>query len=132
MISWLDVGIGYTIDAEKPIWGARFQPISESDVGWRPGLMLGTGSVQTGGRDQSVFIQLTKSWESSEGYVLRLSGGVAGLVPDFDGLENGRARVLTSRGKGGVGRKTRISLTHIFHDFPLTLTHIIQSRSRRV
>lgn len=82
--SWLDAGIGYTIEAEKPIWSARIQPFSECEDNWRPGLILGTGSVQTGGNDQSVFAQLTKSWEFSEGFSLRLSGGVATLSPDFD------------------------------------------------
>ena len=84
MFSWLDVGLGYTVEAEKPIWGARLQPLSESEVGWRPGLILGTGSVRTGGSDQSVFIQITKSWEFRQGYALRLSGGFASLVPDFE------------------------------------------------
>ncbi|MFQ6092057.1 MAG: hypothetical protein ACE5OR_05150 [bacterium] len=84
VISWLDVGIGYTVEAEKPIWSARLQPLSESEIGWRPALILGTGSVQTGGSDQSVFAQVTKAWEFGEGYALRLSGGFASLVPDFD------------------------------------------------
>ncbi|UCE19834.1 MAG: hypothetical protein JSV84_05700 [Gemmatimonadota bacterium] len=84
VVPWLDVGIGYTIEAEKPIWGARIHPISEIEDGWRPGLILGTGSVQTGGSDQSIFAQLTKSWEFNEGYAFRLSGGFTSLVPDFE------------------------------------------------
>ncbi len=83
LFNWMDLGIGYTIKAEKPIWSLRVLPISEDEEGWRPGLILGTGSVQTGGSDQSVYIQLTKSWEFTEWLALRLSGGIASLIPDF-------------------------------------------------
>ena len=83
IFNWMDMGLGYTIKAEKPIWSLRISPISEDEEGWRPGLILGTGSVQTGGSDQSVFIQLTKSWELTEWFALRLAGGGASLIPDF-------------------------------------------------
>jgi hypothetical protein len=84
VFKWMDVGAGYTIKAEKPIWSIRFLPLSENEESWRPGIIIGTGSVQTGGSDQSVFAQITKSWEFKEGFALRLAGGAASLVPDFD------------------------------------------------
>jgi hypothetical protein len=45
---------------------------------------LGTGSVQTGGSDQSVFIQLTKAFDFGEEIAARFSIGVASLLPDLD------------------------------------------------
>jgi hypothetical protein len=81
---WADIGIGYTIEAEKPIWSIRFQPVLECEDGWRPGLILGTGSVQTGESDQSVFTQLTKAHEFTEWLALRASTGISTLTPDFD------------------------------------------------
>ena len=54
--SWLDLGIGYTVEAEKLIWSMRLQPVEESESGWRPSIILGTGSVQTGGNDQSLYL----------------------------------------------------------------------------
>lgn len=53
--SWLDVGIGYAVRTEKVLWSARLQPVFEQENGWRPGIVLGTGSVQTGGSDQSLY-----------------------------------------------------------------------------
>jgi len=82
--SWLDVGLGYTVEAEKVIWSARLQPLQESEDSWRPAIILGTGSVQTGGSDQSLFLQLTKSWEFNETFALRLSAGAATLLPDIE------------------------------------------------
>ena len=38
------------------------------------------------------------------------------------GFGNGRASVLTSGGRTGVGKKRPISLIYIFHDFPLTVS----------
>jgi hypothetical protein len=84
--SWMDVGIGYTVKAEKMIWSVRLQPIKESESSWRPAVILGTGSVQTGGSDQSLFFQLTKSFEFNEMFSARLSAGAASLTPDYDKL----------------------------------------------
>ena len=67
VVSWLDVGIGYTVDTEEVIWSARVQPIAQDRDGWQPALIVGTGSVQTGGSDQSVYAQLAKSVEIVEG-----------------------------------------------------------------
>jgi hypothetical protein len=81
---WLDFGFGYTVESKKLIWSVRFQPLAEEGSSWRPGVILGTGSVQTGGNDQSVFIQFTKAIDFSEGFSARFSIGVAGLLPDMD------------------------------------------------
>ncbi len=82
--SWLDLGLGYTVKSEKFIWSIRLQPISENEESWRPAVIVGTGSVQTGGSDQSAFIQVTKSFEFSEIISARFSVGMASLLPDFD------------------------------------------------
>ena len=82
--SWLDVGLGYTVKTKEPIWSVRFQPIAEDESSWRPAVILGTGSVQTGGSDQSVFIQLTKAFDFSEEIAARFSIGAASLLPDLD------------------------------------------------
>ncbi|MBF0429822.1 MAG: hypothetical protein HQK83_00975 [Fibrobacteria bacterium] len=92
---WLDIGAGYTINTKKPLWSLRVSPLSENEDGWRPGVILGTGSVQTGGNDQSVFAQLTKSWEFSEGFAMRVSGGVASLIPDFNKIYGVAGLTLT-------------------------------------
>ena len=84
IFNWLDVGAGYAARTEKFLWNVRVEPLAEDEDGWRPGIILGSGSVQTGGSDQSVYAQLTKSLEFGEGLALRLSAGSAALVPDFD------------------------------------------------
>jgi len=56
----------------------------ETEDGWKPGIILGTGSVQTGGSDQSAYVQFIKSLAVSKVLGLRFSTGVAALVPDFD------------------------------------------------
>lgn len=84
ILSWLDAGIGYAIRTEKVLWNVRVQPITEQTNGWRPGILLGTGSVQTGGSDQSIYAQLIKSVEIDDNFSLQLSTGVATLLPDFD------------------------------------------------
>ena len=84
ILSWLDAGIGYAARTEEVLWNIRAQPVLEQEKGWRPGIILGTGSVQTGGSDQSVYAQLIKSWEISESFGLRFSVGTATLVPDFE------------------------------------------------
>lgn len=86
IFSWLDAGIGYTVSAEKIIWSLRAQVISEDEDGWRPGILIGSGSVQIGGSDQSLYFQLTKSWEFSEGFAVQVTGGMAALFPDMDRL----------------------------------------------
>lgn len=49
LFSWLDAGIGYAVAAEdgedEIIWSLRVEPISQDPEGWRPGLIIGTGSV---------------------------------------------------------------------------------------
>jgi len=82
--SWLDVGLGYTVKSDKFIWSVRLQPLSENEETWRPGIIVGTGSVQTGRSDQSAFIQATKAFEFSEIFSVRLSVGAATLLPNFD------------------------------------------------
>lgn len=86
ILSWLDAGIGYALRTEKVLWSARIQPVLEQEDGWRPGIILGIGSVQTGGSDQSIYAQCIKSWEITEVLGLRLSAGAATLVPDYDEL----------------------------------------------
>ena len=67
LFSWMDAGIGYALDADNIIWSFRVQPVAQDQDGWRPALILGTGSVQTGGSDQSGYIQFVKSLEIVEG-----------------------------------------------------------------
>lgn len=78
--SWLDLGLGYSIKTDQLIWSARIQPIVEDESSWRPGLILGTGSVRTGGSDQSVFLQLTKAFDFNEKISARFSVGIAGFM----------------------------------------------------
>jgi hypothetical protein len=82
--SWLDVGLGYTVKSDKFIWSVRLQPLSENEESWRPAIIVGTGSVQTGRSDQSAFIQVTKAFEFSEIISARFSIGAATLLPNFD------------------------------------------------
>jgi len=84
LASWLDIGLGYTVKSKEPIWSVRFQPIAEDKSSWRPAVILGTGSVQTGGNDQSVFIQFTKAFDFSEEIAVRFSIGAASLLPELD------------------------------------------------
>ncbi|MFH1374171.1 MAG: hypothetical protein ABII79_10275 [bacterium] len=95
ILSWLDAGIGYAVRTEKVLWNVRTQPVLEQEDGWKPGIILGTGSVQTGGSDQSIYAQFIKSWEISEIFGVRLSTGAATLVPDFDEIY-GQAGITTS------------------------------------
>ena len=84
LTSWLDAGLGYTAAAKKMIWSLRFQPLKEKESSWQPALILGTGSVQTGGNDQSMFLQASKSWEFAEGFAVRVSAGAASLLPELN------------------------------------------------
>lgn len=81
--SWLDMGLGYAVKSDKLIWSVRLQPLSEDESSWRPAIVLGTGSVQTGGSDQSLFLQVTKAFEFSEQFSARFSVGMASLLPDL-------------------------------------------------
>ncbi|MBU4494595.1 MAG: hypothetical protein L6425_09720 [Candidatus Aminicenantes bacterium] len=82
--AWLDVGLGYTLKSDRLIWSVRWQPLVEDESSWRPGVILGTGSVQTGKSDQSVFVQLTKAFEFSEKISARFSIGAASLLPKMN------------------------------------------------
>ncbi len=80
--SRFDVGAGYTVKSNKIIWNARFQALSEES--WKPGIILGTGSVRTGKSDQSLYLHLTKLWEFSESFSFRITAGVASLLPEYE------------------------------------------------
>ena len=86
ILSWLDAGVGCAVKTDKVLWNLRAQPVAEQEEGRKFGLIVGTGSVQTGGSDQSAYAQLIKSWEISEFFGFRFSDEVATLVPDFDEL----------------------------------------------
>ncbi len=98
ILSWLDAGIGYAFRTEKILWNIRTQPVLEGETGFKPGIILGTGSVQTGGSDQSLYLQLVKSIQVNETVSMRLSAGGATLVPDFD-ESYGQAGVTAMFGK---------------------------------
>ncbi|MFC1607908.1 hypothetical protein ACFL47_08050, partial [Candidatus Latescibacterota bacterium] len=85
ILSRFDAGVGYGYKSEKALWSARFQVLTEEES-WRPGVILGSGSVRTGKSDQSLYLHLTKSWEFSEALALRVTTGVASLVPEYDKL----------------------------------------------
>jgi hypothetical protein len=95
IFNWLNAGLGYAFRTEKVLWSLRTQPVLEQENGWRPGIILGTGSVQTGGSDQSLYAQLIKSIKVGESFGLQLSAGAATLLPDFDETY-GLAGVTTS------------------------------------
>jgi hypothetical protein len=80
----MDAGIGYAFDAKEIIWSAHVQAIAQDQKGWRPALILGTGSVQKGGSDQSGYIQIAKTLEIVEGQLgSTLAGGYATDIPDL-------------------------------------------------
>ena len=82
--SWLDAGVGYAVKAEKIIWNARVQPLKEDEEGWRPGLVLGTGSIRSGSSDQSLYMNFLKSKEFSENFTVTSSCGIATLASDIE------------------------------------------------
>ena len=82
--SRIDLGAGYSFKSEEVIWNARFQALKEDEESWKPGIILGTGSVRTGKSDQSLYIHLTKSWEFSENFSLRFTAGMAKNLLSFD------------------------------------------------
>ena len=89
LYSWIDAGIGYAVAVEdgedEVIWSVRVEPLAQDQDGWRPALILGTGSVQVGGSDQSAYVQLAKTLEVVEGrFGISVSGGYATDIPDFE------------------------------------------------
>ena len=81
----MDAGVGYGVDGEDFIWSVRLAPIQQDFQSLRPALILGTGSVQAGGTDQSAFILLAKTMEVVEGkFGIGLTGGYATDLPDFE------------------------------------------------
>ena len=84
LLNWLDAGIGYAIETEKVLWNVRAQLLVENENSFKPGLIAGTGSVQTGGSDQSLYAQFIKTWKADSNISLQFSAGVATLLPDFD------------------------------------------------
>lgn len=62
----------------------------------RPGLIVGTGSVQVGGSDQSAFVQLVKTLDVvEERFEVSLVGGYATDIPDF--VENWLLATVATR-----------------------------------
>ncbi|WP_423128511.1 hypothetical protein [Gaoshiqia sp. Z1-71] len=84
LFSWFDAGVGYAFNAQKIIWNARIQPVTEKEDGWRPGIVLGTGSIRAGESDQSFYLNLLKSKEFSENFAITASAGTASLASDMD------------------------------------------------
>lgn len=80
---WLDVGIGYTFKNKDIIWNARIKAINQDEDGWKPALILGTGSIRADGNDQSIYMSLLKSKEFSEGFAISVSAGIATLSSDM-------------------------------------------------
>jgi len=66
------------------MWSFRLQLLYEKDTSMQPTVVLGTGSVQTGKSDQSLFLQISKARELNEWFAIRFSLGIAGLMPDFE------------------------------------------------
>jgi hypothetical protein len=84
LLNWLEAGIGYAVEADKVLWNVKVQPLIEEENGLRPSVVLGTGRVQAGGSDQSIYAQLIKSWKIDESFGTQFSVGVATLLPDAD------------------------------------------------
>ena len=84
IFKWLDAGVGYGFKAKKPIWSLRVQPLAEKAGKWHPGIIVGTGSVRTGGTDQSVYAMATKTFEISEKFALQGYVGAASIFKDFN------------------------------------------------
>ena len=84
VFNWMDVGVGYAFKAKNPIWSVRIKPLSENEDKWYPGIIIGTGSVRTGGSDQSVYGMLTKTVEFSERFALQGYVGAASVFKDFE------------------------------------------------
>lgn len=81
---WLDLGIGYTFKSEKIIWNARLQPLKQDEDSWKPGIIIGTGSIRTGSSDQSIYANLLKTVGFSENFETSFSAGIATLASDLE------------------------------------------------
>ncbi len=81
---WLELGLGYSLDKEKVIWNAKARLVDEQVGAWGPALVVGTGSVEAGGSDQSGYIQLFKNIDLVPDVVWGLSGGYASDLPDLE------------------------------------------------
>lgn len=84
VFNWLDAGVGYAFKAKDPIWSLRIKPLAEKEDKWHPGIIIGTGSVRTGGSDQSVYGMLTKTVEVSEKFAIHGYVGAASIFKDFE------------------------------------------------
>jgi hypothetical protein len=84
VFNWMDVGVGYAFKAKDPIWSVRIKPLAEKEDKWYPGIIIGTGSVRTGGSDQSVYGMLTKTIEFNEKFALQGYVGAASVFKDFE------------------------------------------------
>jgi len=84
VLNWMDAGVGYAFKAKDPIWSLRIQPLAENEDKWYPGVIVGTGSVRTGGSDQSVYGMITKTVEFSESFALQGYVGAASVFKDFE------------------------------------------------
>jgi len=80
---WLDLGVGYTFESQKIIWNARIQALKQNEDTWKPGLIIGTGSIRTGSSDQSIYANLLKTIEFSQNFETSFSGGIATLSSDL-------------------------------------------------
>ena len=97
--SWLDIGAGYALESETTLWSVRCQLLEEKEGSRNPAIILGTGSVQTAGSDQSLFVQATSGWERDEWLAFRIMGGLSTLLPDFDSLYGLGGMELTIAGR---------------------------------
>jgi hypothetical protein len=97
-LDWLDAGVGWTVKSRKPLWSLKARVIEERVGGWIPALVVGTGSVQIGGNDQSVYVQAHKSFQPHDLLGLQFSAGTAMLVPEVDRVY-GLAGVTASLGE---------------------------------
>ena len=84
VLPWLELGAAYAWETEETVWNVKVQALKEQKGSWRPALVFGTGSVETGGSDQSVFAQLFKKINLHEDIAMALSGGYASDVPEFE------------------------------------------------
>ncbi len=97
ILEWLDAGVGWTVVSRKPVWSLRARAIEERKDGWVPALVVGTGSVQMGGNDQSVYLQASKGFELHPDLGLRVSAGASMLIPEVNrvyGLAGATATVF--------------------------------------
>lgn len=84
VFNWMDAGVGYAFKAKDPIWSLRIKPLAEKEDRWYPGIIIGTGSVRTGGNDQSVYGMLTKTIEFNEKFAIQGYVGTASVFKDFE------------------------------------------------